>query len=259
MSTVGCVLAYCIYIHGTRCHLKRWSNRLETSHGSFLFTTINMLALRRPPTLRRLVHTTAIRWAQPLDNSVYLFLNDKKPGGPPAPPVPYTNSPRGGPGKGNIPALSLVDGKLRSVPGLSVAGPGPRAQAKAASAASPIDAFLVSALRLYSRVAEEPTTIGNLLQQMKDRNGTMLDFPLAYEGSPTQARRLSLAPASTTAQTLELGEQDGIVIVAHVFGVGADANVELSSGFAIGAPAEGEGSMIATVTHSLLAVCLLLL
>ncbi|GAA6048802.1 hypothetical protein JCM3770_003629 [Rhodotorula araucariae] len=120
-----------------------------------------------------------------------------------------------------------------------------------------LDLFLLRTLaQLTERRASAPggvasADLGTLLQQHRDRQGTVVDDVLPYEPTPTAARRIRLdGRAGAHEQASGVDEQDGTVVVAHVLG-GAETRVSVCSGFAVAQARNGEGQLILSCAHTL--------
>ncbi|GAA5969616.1 hypothetical protein JCM11641_008179 [Rhodosporidiobolus odoratus] len=102
----------------------------------------------------------------------------------------------------------------------------------------------------------ELTSLHELVKQRRDNAHRVVeDATLQYEPTPPPARRVRLDGKAGAVETSSLsatgaGEQDGIVVVAHVLG-GEDTRVSVCSGFAVGKVGETEGQMILTCAHTL--------
>ncbi|BGP50220.1 hypothetical protein JCM10450v2_006136 [Rhodotorula kratochvilovae] len=230
---------------------------------------------------RRLLHSSAFTRARLVDSSVSVSPEHGRAAAPPPPPPVWSPSSARPP---RPPPAPTHKGPLRP----RAAGEGLRPeQAHPATAAPPLrrpppdevnapraapqedleravtlDLFLLRTLaQLTERRAsassreEAPLAadLGTLLAQHREREGTVVDDALAYEPTPTPARRVRLdgrAGAHEAAPGAGVEEQDGTVVVAHVLG-GGETRVSVCSGFAVGKANAGEGQLILTCAHTL--------
>lgn len=93
--------------------------------------------------------------------------------------------------------------------------------------------------------------LSSMLEEMRAKDGLVLDSELEYESRPGDERRVRAGVGEEELR--REGEQDGIVVVAHVLG-GEDPRVSVCSGFKVGETKPGEGDAIITCAHTLQAV-----
>ena len=102
------------------------------------------------------------------------------------------------------------------------------------------DLFLLRVINQLGREQAPTLSLSAVLEQSNAKSGKQLDYPLAYESTPSSDRRVQ--------PTAPKDKGSGIVVVAHVIG-GQDPLVAVCSGFAIG-PSHGPVQIL-TCLHTL--------